>query len=274
MKKGLILFLTVLFFPLISFATVPVTFTNGTVADATEVNQNFNYFENKFSLTSGHDHDGSNSKSVLKGEWQGTIVDEVYGGTGNSYYASGDFLYATSSTGLARLAKGNSGSIMYVDHNLSEPYWLTPGSSGDFLKTQGINANPIWDSIGINCVQAVGSASNFSTSSTEYILLEGMAISRSIEDSWVLVLFTGVFKNTDGNQEIFVILKIDGTNKTESERGVQLPANDKKCMLTTGWLEKLTAGTHSFSIMWRVAGGTGTAVELERTMQVFEIKGD
>lgn len=45
-------------------ASVTYTFTNGTTADATEVNQNFTDLVDEFNTTTGHDHDGSNSKTI------------------------------------------------------------------------------------------------------------------------------------------------------------------------------------------------------------------
>ncbi|CAK0754798.1 hypothetical protein CCP1ISM_50006 [Azospirillaceae bacterium] len=51
-------------FPEVALASYPYSFTNGTVADANEVNSDFDYFETKFSTTGGHNHDGSNSKLI------------------------------------------------------------------------------------------------------------------------------------------------------------------------------------------------------------------
>jgi hypothetical protein len=69
--------------PLKSFCAIPYSFSNGTIADATEVNANNNYLENKFSTTSGHDHDGSDSKKVsdVSGVTTG-ILPIANGGTG------------------------------------------------------------------------------------------------------------------------------------------------------------------------------------------------
>lgn len=148
MLKKFILIISLLLLPKVCQSAIPVTFTNGTVADATEVNQNNNYFEGKFSVTSGHDHDGSDSKTlstlgtITTGTWQGTVIDEVYGGTGLSSYASGDLIYATSDTGLARRARGALGSLLVASHLNSEPDWLAPGSSGRFLRSGGNGVNP------------------------------------------------------------------------------------------------------------------------------------
>ena len=157
MKKILYGFLVSLFLIQNGLAAVPNTFTEGTVASAVSVNENFNYFEGKFSITSGHAHTGTDSKSlatlgtITTGVWQGTIIDTVYGGTGLSSYASGDLVYATSdSTGaLKRLAKPSTlGSVLLFGATNSEPEWLVPGTSGKFLQTKGAGANPVWDVVG------------------------------------------------------------------------------------------------------------------------------
>ena len=151
MKKLLYGFLISLFLIQNVYSAVPVTFTNGTTADATEVNQNFNYFENKFSTTSGHDHDGSDSKTlavlgtITTGIWQATIIDEVYGGTGYGSYASGDLVYATADTGLAKRTIGSIGSLFIRNQFNAEPDWLAPGTSGTFLRSKGTGVNPAWE---------------------------------------------------------------------------------------------------------------------------------
>ena len=43
---------------------VTYTFVNGTTASATEVNQNFQDLVDEFNATTGHDHDGTDSKVV------------------------------------------------------------------------------------------------------------------------------------------------------------------------------------------------------------------
>lgn len=121
-----------------------VTFTNGTVADATEVNSNFIEIDNKFSTTSGHDHDGTDSKSILLGEWQGTVVDEVYGGTGFTSYTSGDMIFATSDTGLTRLAQGAIGSIMTMGAEKKEPSWRAAGTTAQSIFSTGLGKDWVW----------------------------------------------------------------------------------------------------------------------------------
>ena len=50
--------------------------------------------------------------TITTGAWQGTVVDEVYGGTGQSSYTTGDILHASGSNTLAKLSLGASGKIL------------------------------------------------------------------------------------------------------------------------------------------------------------------
>ncbi len=154
--KKILLLVALLLIPRLVCSALPITFTNGTVADATEVNQNLVFLDNKFSTTSGHDHDGSDSKivtdltgsselgTITTGVWQGTIVDTTYGGTGQSTYASGDMVFASSDNTFVKRALGSLGSIMIVNSDKSEPDWHASGAAGRTLKSAGTTTNPIW----------------------------------------------------------------------------------------------------------------------------------
>ena len=50
--------------------------------------------------------------TIATGTWQGTVIDEVFGGTGQSSYTTGDVLYASGANTLAKLALGASGKIL------------------------------------------------------------------------------------------------------------------------------------------------------------------
>ena len=50
--------------------------------------------------------------TIATGTWQGTVIDEVYGGTGQSSYTTGDVLYASGANTLAKLALGARGKIL------------------------------------------------------------------------------------------------------------------------------------------------------------------
>ena len=50
--------------------------------------------------------------TIATGTWQGTVIDEVYGGTGQSSYTTGDILHASGANTLAKLSLGASGKIL------------------------------------------------------------------------------------------------------------------------------------------------------------------
>jgi len=50
--------------------------------------------------------------TIATGTWQGTVIDEVYGGTGQSSFTTGDILYASGSNTLAKLAIAANGKIL------------------------------------------------------------------------------------------------------------------------------------------------------------------
>ena len=124
----LVLLTLFLLLPLTGYSAVPYTFSNGTVADATEVNSNFIYFENKFSTSSGHDHDGSDSKQISAANLTGTLA-AANGGTGGSISGMklGDIVVAATSDNVMT--------------------YLQAGTSGQVLKSNGSGANPSWGGI-------------------------------------------------------------------------------------------------------------------------------
>tara|TARA_R100001594_G_scaffold31094_1_gene57993 strand:- start:1631 stop:4657 length:3027 start_codon:yes stop_codon:yes gene_type:complete len=62
--------------------------------------------------------------TVATGTWQGTTLAVGYGGTGLTSYASGDVIYASGSTTLAKLAKGSDGQVLTLASGV--PSWATP----------------------------------------------------------------------------------------------------------------------------------------------------
>lgn len=118
-----------------AYAAYPYAFTNGTTSDATQVNADLDYFENKFSTSSGHNHDGLNSRKIdLSGyTWTGGLVATTYGGLyyDNSAATIGSVLYAT---------KDISGNVTFVN--------LGAGTLGQALLTNGVGAAPSWGSSG------------------------------------------------------------------------------------------------------------------------------
>lgn len=52
--------------------------------------------------------------TITTGTWNATVIDEVYGGTGLSSYASGDILYASGTNTLAKRTIGSNGQVLKV----------------------------------------------------------------------------------------------------------------------------------------------------------------
>lgn len=69
----------------------------------------------------------------------GTLV-AVNGGTGQSSYATGDLLYASSTTALSRLAAGTSGQIL-TSSGAGAPTWTTVTGTGTVTTLSVVSAN-------------------------------------------------------------------------------------------------------------------------------------
>ena len=52
--------------------------------------------------------------TITSGTWNATTIAAAYGGTGVGSYSVGDILYASSSTGLTKLAAGTSGTVLQI----------------------------------------------------------------------------------------------------------------------------------------------------------------
>jgi len=59
--------------------------------------------------------------TITTGTWNGTAISELYGGTGQSSYSTGDMLYATGSNTLGKRSIGSAGEVLTVVGGL--PVW-------------------------------------------------------------------------------------------------------------------------------------------------------
>ncbi|MFC1678527.1 hypothetical protein ACFLZ9_02180, partial [Patescibacteria group bacterium] len=64
---------------------------------------------------------------VRAGAWQGSIIDEIYGGIGTSTYATGDIIYASALNTLDRLSIGSFGNLLIVNSS-GVPTWTATSS--------------------------------------------------------------------------------------------------------------------------------------------------
>lgn len=73
--------------------------------------------------------------TITSGVWNGSTIDEIYGGTGNNTYTEGDTLYADGSNNLAKLGKDtNATRVLCNTGTNNRPKWdqvnLTSGVTG------------------------------------------------------------------------------------------------------------------------------------------------
>lgn len=104
----------------------------------------------------------------------GGALNTTFGGTGITGYTAGDTLYYVSGNALSKLALGAANALYVVNSGGTAPTYaslstvlntisstqgtilyrstgswlaLSPGTSGQFLKTQGSGADPVWDTV-------------------------------------------------------------------------------------------------------------------------------
>jgi hypothetical protein len=92
-----------------------------------------------FSSISGVGHSNS---VITSGVWSGTAISAVNGGTGIASYTTGDILYASSSTSLARITAGTAGSVLTSAGAGSTPYWaVATAGAATGLTLNGLTAS-------------------------------------------------------------------------------------------------------------------------------------
>jgi hypothetical protein len=78
---------------------------------------------------------------ITSGVWSGTAISAVNGGTGIASYTTGDILYASSTSTLARIIAGTAGSVLTSSGAGSTPYWAAAAlGSGSGLTLNGLTA--------------------------------------------------------------------------------------------------------------------------------------
>lgn len=95
------------------------------------------------------------SDNISGGTWQGNAVDEVYGGTAQTTYATGDILYASAANTLSKLVAGSNGEVLTLaagvpswdSVNLPDEVFYYKASDFDALET---NFAPLVQDTGSN----------------------------------------------------------------------------------------------------------------------------
>lgn len=68
--------------------------------------------------------------TVTTGVWNGTAIGATFGGTGQTVYAVGDILYASTTTVLSKLVVGINGQVLQLVAGI--PAWVTASITGVF----------------------------------------------------------------------------------------------------------------------------------------------
>ena len=113
--------------------------------------------------------------TITSGTWNGSVIGEIYGGTGKSSYVTGNLLYADSTTTLATIPIGSAGSFLRSDSSV--PSWSTttfPNSAtaGDIIYASGLNNYDNLPAVAIGSAllsQGVGAAPAWSAITEDYL---------------------------------------------------------------------------------------------------------
>lgn len=67
--------------------------------------------------------------TITTGTWNGSTIDEVYGGTGQTTYTTGDILYASAANTLSKLSAGSDDEVLTLASGV--PSWAAAAGGGD-----------------------------------------------------------------------------------------------------------------------------------------------
>lgn len=116
--------------------------------------------------------------TITSGTWNGTVIGATYGGTGQTVYAVGDLLYASTTTALSRLADVATTNVLISGGVGVAPSWgkvtfghhsdvtISSATSNDFLRYNG----SAWVNTAIATVQ---STVNYWTSASSRLSFNG-----------------------------------------------------------------------------------------------------
>lgn len=76
--------------------------------------------------------------TITAGAWTATTIAAIYGGTGQTIYAIGDILYASTTTALSKLSVSTNGKVLTLAAGI--PSWQTP-TTGTVTSVSVISAN-------------------------------------------------------------------------------------------------------------------------------------
>ena len=161
----------------------------------------------------------SKDGEVTTGVWKGSVVAEIYGGTNQTTYDTGDTLYASAQNTLSKLVIGTDKNIMVVSGGV--PSWGTldlassdaVGTSLLGLSNGGTNASLTASNGGIVYSGASAMAILSASSTSGNVLLSGAAGAPSWGYSYTSSNVANSIVSRDGNGDV-------AANKITAESGL------------------------------------------------------
>lgn len=228
----------------------PNTFSAGATIIASEHNDNFDTIFNEFN--------GSISNANI--DASAAIVDTKLAQISTA---------GKVTIGALTIASQAQGDVAY--YNGSAWTRLGAGTSGQFLKTQGAAANPVWaNAAGFTSQNLVEATGDVTTTSTTFTDLTTMTITYTPGDASNLNMFffSGTFRNNTTNLDCDIILD-DGANISASRRTSSNATAGERQNLATTYQETLAASSKTVKVQWLVEGGTGTCSQ--RVLHIVEL---
>jgi hypothetical protein len=194
--------------------------------------------------STGHTHSGSgNNGPKLSIASAMTIASQ----------ATGDLIYASSTSAWARLAKGTALQQLRMNSGATAPEWAT------------ITQTPITSS------SEVTAASTTTTTSTSYTDLNSMSITftPASASNKILILFTCETAHETGGVANTFVIDISGA-VSGTERKAHAPNNDGYTSVAIAHLTTLAASSQTVKVQWKT--GSGTATTDDRKLIVMEFR--
>lgn len=269
MKKLVGLFLVLLLWPVLVFSSPDQTMsispsaTAGAVIEASDENSRSNSISVPYNAHTHNDLTQTTSTTFLfaSGTGSGTNMTLKFG----------------NSTNVPAIRwQGTLDAFQYTE---DQSTWITlpmsQGTSGQKLESRGADNIPIWvDGDAHQSSIAKGSSSGPSTTSATYVDITDMSVTMTTTGNPVLIIYSGSF-DLNTTADMSIILDIDGSDQTESERQFAAVAEESGAarMSNIVWLTTPTAAEHIIKAQQKVSGGaTLTNTGVLRTLTVVELK--
>lgn len=148
---------------------------------------------------------------------------------------------------------------------------LSPGTSGQFLQTQGASSDPVWADAAVPGSEIAEANGDITTTSTTDVIATSMTITPAA--GTYLVWFSGALQLSANNSTGFLSIHVDGAQETGSERELSRGSGAAASNSRVGFCStaRVTVnGSEQIEGRWRVSAGTGT-LESGRTLMIVEV---